>query len=86
MSLETFIRQLNIWKVRNANVLESTQFQDLVESLRVNKEVKGLAKCVGKHILTTLNTVEKKHKIKEVIECLEKRYGRTRLKKRKTWY
>ena len=77
MTLETFVRQLYIWKTSNTDVPESTKFQDLVESLKLNKEVKGLANYVSKHILTTLNTLEK-HKIKEVIECLETRYGRTR--------
>ena len=40
------------------DIPESTQFQDLVESLKMNKEVKGLAKYVGEHILPVLNTVE----------------------------
>ena len=52
----------------------------MVESLKLYKDVKGLDKNVGEHILTTLNTVEK-HNVKEVIECMEKRYGRTRLEK-----
>ena len=59
------------------DVPENTQFQDLVESLKHNKDIKGLAKYVGEHILTTLNTVVKQ-KVKEVIDHLEIRYGRTR--------
>jgi len=43
ISSETFIRQLNIWQMSNADVTESTQYQDLVESLKINMEVKGLA-------------------------------------------
>ena len=63
MTLETFLRQLDIWKTSNTDVPESTHFQDLVESLKLNKEIKGLAKYVSEHILMTLNTVDK-HKIK----------------------
>ena len=73
MSLEIFITQLKIWQTSNADVPESTQFQDFVESLKINKEVKGLAKYVGVHILIVLNAVERQ-KIKEVIELSEKRY------------
>ena len=35
---------------------------------------------MGNHILTTLTTVERQ-KIMDVIDCLEIRYGRTRLEK-----
>ena len=47
---------------------------------KMNKTVKGLVMYVSKQVLTTLNTVAK-HKIKEVLECLQIRYGRTRLEK-----
>ena len=64
----------------STDVPENTQFQDLVESFKHHKDIKGLAKYVGEHIRTTLNTVEK-YKVKEVMDCLEIRYGRTRLEK-----
>ena len=51
-----------------------------IKSIKCDKDIKGLAKYVGEHILTTLNTVEKQ-KVKEVIDCLEIRYGGTRLEK-----
>ena len=47
MALEMLERQLDIWKTSNTDVPESTQFQDLVELLKLNKEIKGLAKYVG---------------------------------------
>ena len=52
----------------------------MVESLKVNKEIKGLEKFVSEHVLTTLSTPEKQ-KVKKIIACLEERYGRTRLEK-----
>ena len=48
-----------------------------MESLKSNKEMKGLEKFESEHVLTTLNTPEKQ-RIDEVIKCLEDRYGRTR--------
>ena len=78
MTLEKFVRKLDIEKMSNADVPESTQFQDLVESLKINKEIRGLPKNVCEHVLTTLNTVEKQT-IKVVVDCLKERFGRTRL-------
>ena len=50
----------------------------MVEFLKINKEIRGLPKYVSEHVLTTLNTVEKQT-IKEVVDCLKERFGRTRL-------
>ena len=47
MTLESLERQLNIWKSSNVNDPDNTQFQDLVESLKLNKDVKGLSKYVS---------------------------------------
>ena len=71
MSLEVYTRQLVIWQTSNVDVPEGTQFQDLVESLKVNKEIKGLEKFVSEHVFTTLSTPEKQ-KVKEIIACMEK--------------
>lgn len=80
MTLDTFKRQLDIRKSSNADVLESTQFHDLVECLKQNRDVKGLAKYVSKYVPTTLNTAETQ-KIGEVMECLKTCYVGTRLEK-----
>ena len=80
MTFEMFERQLDIQKVSNNYVPESMQFQDLVESLKLNKDIKGLAKYVSEHALTIWNTVEKQ-KIEEIVDYLKTRYRRTRLEK-----
>ena len=46
----------------------------------MNKEIKGLENFLSEHVLITLSTPEKQ-KVKEIIACLEERYGRTRLEK-----
>ena len=55
---------------KNKDVSESVRFQDLLESLKMNKEINGQAKYVGEHILPRLDTVEKQ-KVKEVTEFVE---------------
>ena len=52
----------------------------MVESLKIDKEVKGLAKYGGEHILHILNTQERQT-VKEIIEYSDKKYERTRLEK-----
>ena len=49
-------------------------------SLKMTEEIKGLEKYISEHVLTSLNTPDKQ-KIKKVTQCLEERYGRTRLEK-----
>ena len=67
VSLETFGKQLDIWQAISNDVPETIQFQDLIKSLKINKNMKGLSRYVGEHILSSLNNVEKQ-KIKEIIE------------------
>ena len=64
----------------STDVPENSQFQNLLESMKLNKEIKVFTKYLSEHVLTTLDNIEKQ-KIKEVIECLEIRYGRMRLQK-----
>ena len=71
MSLETFVRELEIWHNSNMDILVNTQYQDLVESLKMNQAVKGLSKYVGEHNLPVLNTQERQT-VKKMIKCLEK--------------
>ena len=73
MSLEIFRRQIGNWQTSSIDVPENTQLQDLVKSLKYNKDKKGLAKYGGEYIQTTLNTM-KKQKVKEVMDILAIRY------------
>ena len=49
-----------------------------MEFQKINNEIRGLSRYVSEHVLTTLNTAEKQT-IKEVVDCLKERFGRTRL-------
>ena len=50
----------------------------MVESLKINKEVDGLAEYVGGKVLEALDTVEKQT-VRQLVEILKEKYGRTRL-------
>ena len=76
MSLETFAKQLQTWTEILDNIPEYLKFQDLIDGLKNNKEIKGLSRYVGEHILPVL---EKKtnQTIKHVLKLLDLKYGHT---------
>ena len=78
MKLDVYLKALEVWMEMNKDVSEGVRFQDVIELLKMNKEIDGLAKYVGEHILTRLDMVEKQ-KVKEVTELLGVKYGRTRI-------
>ena len=62
------------------DVPANTQYQHLLKSLKMNKDVRGLQKYVAEHILPILDYIEKQT-VRNVIECLKKIYGRTQIEK-----
>ena len=54
LSLETYIKQIETWSQINKDVPENTKYQDLAESLKVNKSVKNVSKFVREHVLPIL--------------------------------
>ena len=76
--METYIKQLITWSDILEDISEYVKYQYLMESLKTNKEVKGLPRYVGEHILPTL---EKKtdQMVLKVLYLLDTKYGRTRL-------
>ena len=69
MKLDAYLKALEVWMEMNKDVSEAVRFQDVIESLKMNKEIEGLAKYVGEHVIARLDTIEK-HKVKEIIELL----------------
>ena len=63
---------------QNKDISEHVRFQDVIESLKMNKEVNGLAKYAGVHILPVLDTVEKQTVI-QIVGILKRKYRRTRM-------
>ena len=54
LTLKTYSKQLQTWTDILEDILEFVKFQDLMESLKNNKEIKGLPHYVREHILTVL--------------------------------
>ena len=52
----------------------------MIESLNTNKDIKGLQKYVGEHVLSVLET-KVDQTLKKVLEILVLKYGRTRVEK-----
>ena len=78
MKLDVYVKSLQVWMEMNKDVSEAVRYLDVIESLKVNKEIEGLAKYVGEHVIGKLDTIEKQ-KVKEIVELLKLKYGRTRL-------
>ena len=78
MKLEVYLKALEVWMETNKDIGEGIKYQDVIESLKNNKEIVGLQQYVAEHILTKLDMVEKQ-KVKQITELLKLRYGRTRI-------
>ena len=78
MKLDVYVKALEVWMEMNKDISEAVRYQDVIESLKVNKEIEGLAKYVGEHVIGRLDTIEKQ-KVKEIVELLKLKYGRTRI-------
>ena len=78
MKLDAYLKALEVWMEKNKDVSETVRFQDMIESLKMNKEIEGLAKYVGEHVITRLGTIVK-HKVKEITDLLKLKYRKTRI-------
>merc|ERR1711867_166827 len=78
MKLEAYLKALEVWTEMNKDVSEAVRFQDVIESLKINKEIEGLAQYVGEHVIPKLDTIEK-HTVREIVKLLKLKYGRTRI-------
>ena len=80
MALETFKKQLDIWSEINEEIPEFMKFHDLMESLKMNKDIKDLPRYVGEYVLPVLE-LKQDQMIKKVLELHEIKYGRSRTEK-----
>ncbi len=64
----------------NEEVPTNTKYQDFVENLKLNKDIKGLPRFVGEHVLPVLEKKQDQN-VKRVLELLDVKYGRTRIEK-----
>merc|ERR1711867_169105 len=78
MKLQAYKKSIEVWMEMNKDMSEAARYQDVIESLKMNKDIEGLAKYIGEHVVRKLDTIEKQT-VKEIIELLSLKYGRTRL-------
>merc|ERR1711867_310119 len=78
MKLQAYKKSIEVWMEMNKDMSEAARYQDVIESLKMNKDIEGLTKYIGEHVVGKLDTIEKQN-VKEIIELLDLKYGRTRL-------
>merc|ERR1712115_121174 len=77
MQLTPFLKSIEVWIENNKDLPEHSKYNEIIESLKLNKEIEGLSLYIGEHIVGKLDTVEKQT-VKGLIELLKTKYGRTR--------
>ena len=80
LTLETYIKQIQSWSDVLEEIPEHVKYTDLIESLKTNKDIKGLQKYVGEHVLPVLET-KVDQTLKKVLEILILKYSHTRVEK-----
>ena len=78
MTLEVYLKALEVWMDQNKDIPEHVKYNDVVESLKQNKEVSGLEKYLGEHILPVLDTIEQQT-VLSLVGVLKRKYGKTRM-------
>merc|ERR1711867_307274 len=78
MQLRAFIKSIEVWMENNKDMPENSKYQEIIGSVKMNKDVEGLALYIGEHVVGKLDTIEKQT-VRELIELLNTKYGRTRL-------
>merc|ERR1711895_214427 len=77
MKLTPFIKSLEVWLETNKDLPDHSKYNEIIESLKLNKEIEGLSLYIGEIVVGKLDTVGKQT-VKEIIELLTTKYGRTR--------
>merc|ERR1712177_48105 len=77
MQLRPFIKSLEVWMENNKDLPEHSKYNEIIESLKLNKEIEGLSLYIGEHVVGKLDTVGKQT-VNGLIELLTTKYGRTR--------
>ena len=80
MVFETFQKQVIRWSNNEKQVSEVDKYHELIEDLKKNKEIEGLAQYVNDQIVETCND-EKEQNIKRILEILKDKFGKTELEK-----
>ena len=77
MSLDTFTKQLTTWTEINNEIPEYVKYHEFLESLKTDKDIKGLPRYIGEYVLPILEAKEDQT-IKKALDILNRKYGQLR--------
>ena len=78
MRIDSYKKSLEVWMENNKELPQAIRYQEVIESLKINKEIEGLAVYIGEHVIEKLDTIEKQT-VKNLVDLLDIKFGRTRL-------
>merc|ERR1711873_141571 len=78
MKYQAYKKSIEVWEENNKDISEAARYQDVIESLKLNNDIEGLARYTGEHVVGKLDTMEKQI-VKDLLKLLDIKYGRTRL-------
>ena len=80
MTVDIFKLQVLRWSNKEKEIPETERYHELLESLKVNKEIRGLTKYVNDEVTEKCDS-DAKQKVSIILDSLERKYGRTELEK-----
>ena len=85
MTLETYKIQIQRWKEKEKEVPETEKFHEVLESLKTNKDIKGIHRFLNDEITEKL-TKTTDQTVNKILSSLDAKFGRTELEKmEKLW-
>ena len=78
MEYKAYKKSIEVWDQNNKDMPQPARYQEVIESIKQNKDIEDLARYAGEHIVGTLDTAERQN-IKEILKLLDIKFGRTRL-------
>ena len=70
MKIQAYKKSIEVWMENNKDMPEAAKYQDIIETLKMNKEIEGLSKYIGEHVVGKLDTINKQT-VKNFIELLD---------------
>merc|ERR1712240_887162 len=78
MKYQAYKKSIKVWEENNKDMPEAARYQDVIELLKLNKDIEGLARYIGENVVGKLDTIETQT-VKDLLKLLDIKYGRTRL-------
>merc|ERR1712243_173954 len=69
MKYKAYKKSIEVWEQNNQDMLEPARYQEVIESMKQNKNIEDLARYAGEHMVGKLDTTETQT-IKEILQLL----------------